>query len=946
MSTPKLKKSPPLRPSSIRRASIILTEDDTLRAYANTPEEQYAPKQANREISNESNSLKDICERAQRGKAKILTFFHDHFFGGGERELHLSHPEFVDCTKKVSEYAEKYGIGIGASVTNPLDLGRNFKEVKGVGGQHRFFAEGIREDDGSFKFNGPLCERWTNNKGHIYPKFNRARLFAYTEQENGSEYLVIRPESIREIPENEYTCTVSREPYELSTYFGDRHMVVEGKTSLPGNRIFAVFYMDTPEMDYFHPEVTEYVHNVIDTYRREGVEFMELYSDEMHIQFDWGFDHFGPYEIPTRYMTENFQNRLAKVDPLFADFDIALIYMGYDMLVDRKCLGRSHTQHVIGSSAADIYRTFRMRRTYFEMLQDQVVGMCCEARDYIRDTYVKNAGWDPLCLGHATWQESPTCDQYGPGRTEGMFHVATRRNICAFDYTPDYVYSSTIREAISGCYDYFKWNDYFSYGGSDFCECGWFDRNYYGGAMSASLGTLNRNEVASWGAWGFPTKVRRRFNCVSDSITGAGTSMRNSVLSWGRPRAIDVLYVYPKYLTSVEERFGSWMVQYGYCNYCPSDRIVDLGTVEKGKLKLGIGTYSTIVVGFEPFYDEKFIDLLEKFVRGGGNLVWNSTPPAAENGRISARWLKLFGLKSAQNLIEGGAAHQVNFTGVLSGIATMKVPTDMLPDRIYNVVLKDGTEAVANANNRVIGATRKYGLGKATYIGCRLRDDQSGESGDAPSTLFDVLKTLGAYGGSNALDNPETVSRKSEYFATRFPNGAYSLCRHYNTMRELWPDGNFRRNEEDDERFLETYELMVPMELDFNEFSLDGHNITYHGKGMLQYRLSPRGKLIGFRGEDSCGVIIDGKTYKITKEPSRTIFGQIEDCRLPEGYRMGWIVNSTADVVDICNKIPEDAEIYWDVDTDGCDLRVDERLSFKGSKVFKQGVGTVVILIK
>ena len=174
MSTPKLKKNPPLR-AMVRRASILLTEDDKLRAFANAPEEQYTPKFANSQTTSASSSLKDVCESAQRGKAEIITFFHDHFFGGGERELHLSHPEFVDCTKKISDYAEKYGIGIGASVTNPLDLGRNFKQDVGVGGQHRMFAEGVKESDGSFCFNGVIADRWTNNKGHIYPEFNHAR---------------------------------------------------------------------------------------------------------------------------------------------------------------------------------------------------------------------------------------------------------------------------------------------------------------------------------------------------------------------------------------------------------------------------------------------------------------------------------------------------------------------------------------------------------------------------------------------------------------------------------------------------------------------------------------------------------------------------------------------------------------------------------------------------
>ena len=350
-------------------------------------------------------------------------------------------------------------------------------------------------------------------------------------------------------------------------------------------------------------------------------------------------------------------------------------------------------------------------------------------------------------------------------------------------------------------------------------------------------------------------------------------------------------------------------------------------------------------MGFEPFYNEEFIALLEKFVRGGGNLIWNATPSAAENGKIPTRWLKLFGLKAAQTVTEGGSAHEVNFTGILSGLPKMKIQTDMLPDRVYNVTLGSG-DAVANANNFVIGSTRKYGLGRATYIGCRLRDDQSGESGDAPSTLFDVLKRLGAYGGDSALDETYTVARKTEYFASRFANGAYSLCRHYKTMRELWPDGSFRRNEEADAKFLETYELMVPLELDFEDFSLDGHKITYKGKNLLQYRLSPRGKLIAFRGDATRGVTIDGKKYNITKEPANTIFSVIEQERLPDGYKTGWIINSNAPEVNICTKIPENAEIYLDVDPDGLDLRVDERLSFKGSRVYKEGVSTVVILVK
>ena len=940
---PSLKKNAPLR-CAVRREDILLTEDDKLRVYANTPTEPYVPTQMNDQAPPESSSFMDVCERASKRKTQILTFFHDHFFGGGERELHLTHPEFIDCTKKLSDFAATYGMGIGASVTNPLDLGRTFKQDMGVGGQHRFFSEGLLNPDGTFSFNAMLSEKWCNNKGYIYPQFHHARLFAYTEQDNGTPYLVIDPASICEIPDTDYTCTISHEPWDLSRYFGDKHVELRGKTTLAGNRVFAVLYVDTPEMDYFHPEAVQYVHRVIDMYREKGVEFMELYSDEMHIQFDWDLgSHFGPYEIPTRYMTANFEAELAGIDPLFADFDRALIYFGYDMHTDRTTLGRPHTQHVLGNTKAALARTFRLRKTYFEMLSDRVVHLCCDARDYIRDTYVKNAGWDPFCVGHATWQESPTCDKYGPGN-EGMFNLATINGYCAYDYSPGYVYSSTIREAISGCYDYFKWNDYFSYGGTDFCESGWFDRNYYGGAMSASLGSLNRNEVCLWGAWGFPDEARRRMSCVQN---GFGSHIpREGIVTYNRPRDAKVLYVYPKDLTMIEERFGSWMVQYAYANYCPADRITALGKVENGRLKLGICSYETVVVGFEPFYSPEFVALLAEFARTGGCVIWNAAPPVDESGSVPTAWLDLFGLSAAQTVTEGGTADSVHFTGILSGIAPMRVPTDMLPDRIYQIQAGDDAMPVAYANDQLIGASRAYGKGTVTYLGCRLRDDQSGESGDAPSTLFDVLKTLGAYGGKTCPDSPETISRKTEYFATQFPNGAYSICRHYHSMKELWPLGMFRRRGEDDAKFMESYELLVPTSLDFSDFSMDGHKITYRGERFLQYRLSEDGDLIAFRGDNTCGITVDGKTYTVTDQPANTAFGVLEDCRVPDGYRMGWMIDSNAPVVDICAKIPEGAELYAAPGATGEELIACDELSYQDSKIHKGSIGCVVVLVK
>ena len=927
----------------VRREGIVLTDDDQMRAYAYSPDEVFTPKAKNTAMG--PTSFHAVRDRAVQRHSQIITFFHDHFFGGGERTLHLTHPEFIECTRRMCEDAESVGVGIGASVTNPLDLGRNFRQDIGVGGQHRFFSEGVLNADGSFSFNAMMSDRWCNNKGYTYPEFESARLFAYTEEDDGSPYLVIRPECIREIPPEDYTLTQSDEPWELSGYFRNHHMEVKGRTSLPGNRVFAVFHMNTPEMDYFHPAVTEYVHGIIDMYREKGVEFMELYSDEMHIQFDWDFSHFGPHEIPTRYMTDNFQTVLSGSDELFADFDKALIWFGYDMQADRETLGRKHTQHVIGRTPDALYRTFRMRRTYYETLQDKVVGMCCESRDYIRATYEKHKGWDPLCLGHATWQESPTCDRYADVKLGG--HVASfgevvRQGYCAYDYTPDYVYSSTVREAISGCYDYFKWNDYFSYGGNDFCECGWFDRNYYGGAMACSLGSLNRNEVGSWGAWGFPDWARRRFHAV-DVGFGTTRGTQEAVLTYGRPRVIDVLYVYPKDLTSVEERFGSWMVQYAYCNYCPADRIVNLGSVKDGKLYLGTDAYSTIVVGFEPYYNEAFLSLLENFAAQGGTVVWNSTPPADVDGQVPAQWLKLFGLESVQSLVEGGTARNVTFDGMLGSVPAMNILSDSLPDRVYRIGTPN--QILAYADGAPVGTGRKVGNGFVCYLGFRLRNDQTGDSGDGPRTLFQVLKTLGAYGGANADDNAETISCTSPFFATKFANDTVSVCNHYYPMREQW-EGGFGRNRELDEKALKDYPYMVPVTLDLTDFSVEGHTVTYKGTGAVQFRTNADGALIGFYGNDSTGITVDGKSYTFTEAPAHTLFNELESDRLPAGYTKGWEVVSSAPSVDLNCDIPADAELYNDVMLDGSVLNEDARLSLDGSVLIMQDVWAAIILAK
>lgn len=890
---PVFKAEGPYMPMCHNSSGIIVIEDDQLRTYARDPDEVYHFKGSN-SYNFPADSLNGIADKAAASGCNCLTFFHDYFFGGNKRELELSSPEYIKITKAIADAAAKRGMGIGASVVNPLDLGRSFKERIGVGGQHRTYAEG-RLSGGEFRFPAYLADVWVNNKGPVKLCYDKVRLFAFTEtHEEGSRFAVVDPSSVNEITEG-FEAKISEEEWYADKALGRRHMEISGSTALPGNRVFAVLYMDTPEMDYFHPEAKKYIKDVIDDYTKENIKFTELYSDEMHIQFDWNFSHFGPHEIPTRYMTPNFEKYLAEnADPLFADADRALIYMAYATGADAEEYGTPYVQHVIGGSPAQLWRTFRMRDRYFELLQDRVVGMTIEAENYI----ARINGFMPVAHGHATWQESPTCDQYTPA---GLFIAGANSGACQYDYTPDYVYSSTVREAISACYDYFKWNDYFTGGGNDFCECGWFDRDYYGGAMTASMASLNKYRSCYWGSWGFPNEVGERHHYVSLAY-GGERDPRVSIVTQGTARVCDVAIIYPKDLTACEERFGSWTTQYGYANFVTADKLIELGSVENGRMTVGGCSYTAILVAFEPFYDEKLLRKLSEFAENGGTVLWTSTPACDESGLPAPEWSKLFGVNCAIPAACGKNASEVEFTGILDAVKPMKVLTGFLPDLVYPIKTTDACPA-AYAGGELIGAFAKRGKGQVCYLGCRLRDDQSGESGDNVDTMFRVLLALGAYPGE---DNTEAISRESEYFCSRFPNGTAAVCNHTYKMKERW-EGGFARNAEHDAEALRNYPYLTPLELKLNEMRVNGDVISYDGYGIVEWKKDDSGALNGFMGRKCTGMTLNGVEYRLTGAPADISFGFAADERIPDGVTFALELCTDAEIVTMPFDIPSDA---------------------------------------
>ena len=133
-----------------------------------------------------------------------------------------------------------------------------------------------------------------------------------------------------------------------------------------------------------------------------------------------------------------------------------------------------------------------------------------------------------------------------------------------------------MHQAAAACYDYFKWGDFLTGNGNDHAEGGWLDRNYYALALACSTGILNEVPYSYAAHWGMPAEIRRRRSALVDAY-GAGASPAFAAVQECSHRDVDVLMLYPLDLVAVEERFGSWMTQYGYANMVTQAKLLERG---------------------------------------------------------------------------------------------------------------------------------------------------------------------------------------------------------------------------------------------------------------------------------------------------------------------------------------------------------------------------------
>ena len=838
-------------------------------------------------------SLRSRIEAARDVNVEILQVSYDFFFGGTKRTLFPESEKTIQAYKIIHDLAKEYGLKFSASITNPLDLGDSYGKTRNDVGLTWHYHEGAIDENGNYDVKMVMQTQWSNNKGPVRLEVDRVKLYAFREERfDDTNYFYVNPDEILDI-----SSTAKLE------IMGTEDISKRGNGSVPArvrgnwadvksgwNRCLAVIVYKTREMDYFADDTLDYMKGIIDLHAKAGVTYQGFYSDEMHIQFDWDSNvHFFQTEVTTRYLTPNLAKRYAKLyGKEFEDFGKYLVYFSYRQHDFSKEERDIPVQHIMKPGAEGVYLTWLFRKRYFELLQDVVVGLCVDVKKYTEEKF-KN----PVdAHGHATWKESPTLDKNYP---EMKWYSLRRDDLFSrYDYHPEYVASSSIIEAVAACYDYFRWNDYFSGGGTDHGEHGYADRNYYTQAFGSSLAVLNADGRGYAGGWGSPEPVITRMNTIA-RIFGNGSfrgSGRDQYIQNWESRITDVLLIYPLDLLYSEERFGSWMVQYGYCNYITENKFLEFAQVgDDGSIIIKGRSYRAVVFLYQSFVSQKTISLLEQLLNKGGRVLWTSTPPVKywDQDKAVPEWNSLFGVKPA-----GEAAKPILAKGKNirfdSGINTadMLVPTDMLPDYVYRFAAGDGTREIAWLGDTPVGFEKKYsGGGQAVYLAFRARDDQSQSMGTDISTLFDVLCYMGAY----SKDGAEIISRPKEarYIMQRFPNGTVSLANHYRTFYEKW-SSLFGRDPAQDEEFLRGRELPT-LEIDLKDEKIFNHKVNYAGTDTLTYRLDESGKLLGFCGTGK-KITLDGKSYNFTGSDGWFSFAPLDKKLLEDGIKAAVIVYS------------------------------------------------------
>jgi hypothetical protein len=862
------------------RPHIILVSDHELELLSDPD------KELNLSLGHGPNmtSLRKICEGAQANGSRTLVIAFDHFFSQyrpgqeGPRKLTPDMDEYVKRIARIGKFAAGYGLKLELSLLSPLEIGPAYRAKTGESGMWLHYRKGLRDpESGQFSVQLWRQKRWGNNKGVIEIEDAGIRVFAFKEKSiGGTNYRLVKPEDIVEIT----GARVERFPNVKAS--GSERIRVYGRGGPKGyDRVLVVQQYRTPEMDYFSDNALPYLTGLLDKYYDAGVQFNAFYSDEMHIQQDWNyFGHHDNGEYAMRYVTDNFARKFAqKYGAQYKDLAKYMVYFCYGQEdFGSSTSAKQGAMHVFGETPKEIRETALFRSRYYKMLQDTVVDLFLKARRHAE----KRSGYLLQTRAHATWAQSPTIDHWYTAKENG--------NKYKYEYTPNFVWSNTVQQASCACYDYFRWGDYLTGTGNDHAEGGWLDRDYYGLTLACSTGILNEIPYSYAAHWGMPGAISHRRMALVDAY-GAAAEPQFMMVENAQHRDVDVLMLYPMDLVAVEERFGSWMTQYGYANLVTQEKLLERGAVNGKTIEMAGRRFTTLVTLFEPFPSRKLLDMMQQFAEAGGRVIWSGPPPVLtkEGGDALKQWTELFGVSYTPDQNEGNIApdRKIEFEGVLAGIEPQVVPTDFLVDHVYPVTPNEGTQIAARCKGDIVATYRLLpNGGTATFLGYRPRDDQSASLGYETRNWFDVLSTLGAYPpttfGDMVNDNTEHISRTTGYLACRFPNGTVAIAPHLKALEEDW-SGGFSRDQKSDQEYLAKHPAPSDA-IDLKDFKVNGHTVSFSGNHAVAFRVADR-KLVAFAGGNCSSIRVDDGEWKFSDQPLGSIaFAPVpEDRRVPGG---------------------------------------------------------------
>ena len=145
---------------------------------------------------------------------------------------------------------------------------------------------------------------------------------------------------------------------------------------------------ETPEMDYFSDKAPQFLKELIDKYKKKGVNLTSFYSDEMHIQQDWRyFSHHEGGQFNVRFLTESFSEKYQRKynQPLDDKYMLYFAYGAPYYKATAKAV--RNVQYVMGDTPEDIHLTFLLRDRYYKMLNHGVVDLFKDAKNYAEQLY-------------------------------------------------------------------------------------------------------------------------------------------------------------------------------------------------------------------------------------------------------------------------------------------------------------------------------------------------------------------------------------------------------------------------------------------------------------------------------------------------------------------------------------------------------------------------------